>query len=182
MNDPFLQATGVSSETGAMTNAIASAFGRNRIYEREVADESRTQLRTAIASLMREEARAYAQAVSDEQHLAAIRRISDLISQRFNQNLVGGRFRYGTSQKALNLYLKFLWRLGQIPTPPHCPVDSIVLSKGGIDAAWTKSDSESDYVFWIKKLRWEARPLSLAEWEYRVWQDSAGHSVKCAAR
>ncbi len=182
MNDPFLVATGVSNETGAMTNAIASAFGRNRIYEGDVSDDSRSQLRTAIASLMREEARAYAQAVSDEQHLAAIRRISDSISLRFSRYLVCGRFRFGTSQKAFNLYLKFLWRLGLIPTPPHCPVDSIVLAKGGIDAAWTKSDSEPDYVFWIKKLRWEARPLSLSDWEYKIWQDGSGNSAKCAAK
>jgi hypothetical protein len=32
-------------------------------------------------------------------------------------------FRVGTAQKALNLYLKYLWCLGEIKTPPHCPFD-----------------------------------------------------------
>ena len=181
MNDPFLQATGVSNEASAMTNAIASAFGRNRIYEGIVDDETRTRLRCAIANLMRAEARAYTQAVSDEEHCAAVRRIAASVSQQFGCYLAGGRFRYGTSQKAFNLYLKFLWRLGQILPPPHCPVDRVVLTKGGIEAAWTRSDSEQDYKCWINRLRWQARPLSLAEWEYKIWQDGAGHSSACGA-
>jgi hypothetical protein len=89
--------------------------------------------------------------------------------------LVGDRFRYGTSQKAFNLYLTFLWRLGQIPSTPHCPVDRIVLTNGGIAAVWTKSDSEAEYRGWIAILRSKAQPLSLAEWEYQVWLRGAGH-------
>ncbi len=181
MNDPFLVATGVSNEQGAMTNAILSAFGRNRIYEGAVPDHVRSRLRQSLSEFLRERSRYYAQRVDDEEHCAAIREISDSVSQKFGQHLVKGRFRYGTAQKALNLYLKFLWRLGAIGTPPHCPVDSIVLAAGKIDGAWTKSDSEKEYRFWIERLRWQARPLSLAEWEYGVWQDGAGHSAKCAA-
>ena len=91
------------------------------------------------------------------------------MSQAFSHVLVGDRLRYGTSQKAFNLYLKYLWRLGQIPSPPHCPVDRIVLANAGIDGTWTESDSEGEYRKWIAVLRSKANPLSLAEWEYRIW-------------
>ena len=57
---------------------------------------------------------------------------------RFGQYLSGGHLRYGTSQKALNLYLKFLWRPGKATTPPF---DRVVLTAGGIDGVWTKCDS-----------------------------------------
>jgi hypothetical protein len=103
------------------------------------------------------------------EHFAAIRGISDNLSASFGSILKGGRFRYGTAQKVLNLYLKFLWRLGQIIAPPHCPVDGIVLSAAGIEGRWTHSDNEAEYVGWIKILRQKARPLNLAEWEYRLW-------------
>jgi hypothetical protein len=175
MNDPFLQVTRVSSEPSAMSEAIKSALGHNKTYHGGTDDPLRPRFRSALANIMRKEAQVYLQAVSDDQHCAVIRTISDSLSQSFSHGLVGGRFRYGTSQKALNLYLKFLWRLGKIPTPPHCPVDRIVLANGGIDAVWTKSDCEAEYIRWIETLRRRARPLSLADWEYQVWLRGAGH-------
>jgi hypothetical protein len=47
--------------------------------------------------------------------------------------------RIGLAQKALNLYLKYLWCLGEIHEPPHCPLDSIVLGQvpGCKDVRWT---------------------------------------------
>jgi len=85
---------------------------------------------------MRAAAKKYSQSVSDAEHFEAIGRIAQTLSARHGSILKGGRFRYGTAQKAFNLYLKFLWRLGQIPTPPHCPVDGIVLSAAGIEGSW----------------------------------------------
>jgi hypothetical protein len=175
MNDPFLQVTRVSDEPSGMSNAIISALQHNKTYRPGTGDPLRPRFRSALANIMRQESQVYLQAVSDDQHCAVIRTISDSLSQSFSDGLIGGRFRYGTAQKALNLYLKFLWRLGRIPTPPHCPVDRIVLKKGGIDAMWTKSDSEAEYRRWIETLRRKARPLSLADWEYQVWPRGAGY-------
>jgi hypothetical protein len=169
MNDPFLEATGVRTEASAMSNAISAALQRNKTYKDGCSDEGRGRFRTEFAKLIRSEAQRYAQPVSDVQHCEAIRRISDAASQRFGESLVNGRLRYGTAQKAFNLYLKFLWRLGKAATPPHCPVDSIVLAEAGIDGAWTKCDSESQYLGWINTIKLRAKPLGLAEWEYRVW-------------
>jgi hypothetical protein len=175
INDPYLRVTRVSGEPSAMSNAVASALGRNKTYDDAVGSQQRAEFRSTFASILRSEAKAYVQSVSDNQHYAAIERISSEMSRSFVRALVGGRLRYGTSQKAFNLYLKFLWRLGQIPSPPHCPVDSIVLRNAGIAAAWTKSDSEAEYRGWIATLKSVAHPASLADWEYQVWLRGAGH-------
>jgi hypothetical protein len=169
MNDPFLEATGVRTEASAMSNAISSALQRNKTYRDGCSDEKRGRFRTELARLIRSEAQRYGRPVSDVQHCEAIRRISDAVSQWCGDSLVNGRLRYGTAQKAFNLYLKFLWRLGKVATPPHCPVDSIVLAEGGIDGAWTKCDSEDQYCGWIDRLKMRAKPLGLPEWEYQVW-------------
>jgi hypothetical protein len=57
--------------------------------------------------MMRDESQRYippTQPVSDDKHCGAIRRISDNLSARFEEILKGGRLRYGTSQKAFNLF------------------------------------------------------------------------------
>lgn len=38
-------------------------------------------------------------------------------------------FRIGSAQKALNLYRKYLWCLGYIPFPPHCPFDATIIDQ-----------------------------------------------------
>jgi len=173
MIDPFLQAVGVHTEERAIRESLLSALGRNKTYRDGPDDGIRIAFRTAWATLIRDESRTYAQPVSDSQHCEIIQRISDTLSSTFGELLIDGRLRYGTSQKALNLYLKYLWRLEIITaTPPHCPVDRQVLTAGGIDGTWTKCDSEKQYMEWIGMLRVKAKPLCLAEWEYGIWMPS----------
>jgi hypothetical protein len=175
-NEPFLEVDGVSTEEDAMVKSFQGALQRNLTYQKGVGEGRKKEFRTEWARLIREESHSYvqpAQAISDIQHCEAIRRISEGLSQKFGSILVGGRLRYGTSQKALNLYLKYLWRLGETVMPPHCPLDSIVLAKGGVIGAWTKCDSETQYMQWIDALRMRAASLSLAEWEYQVWLEGA---------
>lgn len=171
MPDHFLEQTSVTDATSAMREALKSALQQrqNKVYSRDEVGSERETFRHELRSQLRAVARRYSQPVSDAEHFADIHEISDSLSARFGPILKDGRFRYGTAQKALNLYLKFLWRLGEIMPPPHCPVDGIVLSSAGIEGSWTHSDSEAEYASWIKILRQKARPLSLAEWEYRLW-------------
>lgn len=170
MNDPFLEVTRVTTEASAMSNAIQSALQRNKTYKDFCSYEVRDRFRAALATQIRMEAPRYALPVDEVQHCQTIKRIADMVSQRCGDCLVNGRLRYGTAQKAFNLYLKFLWRLGKVAKPPHCPVDSTVLAEAGIEGAWTKCDSQSEYLEWIRRLRSKAKPLDLAEWEYQVWQ------------
>jgi hypothetical protein len=159
MVDPFL-------EEIFLSNAIAAALSRNSVYDPSCSDEQKSAFRRALAKQLRYEARHYANPVLEAEHFLAIRRMSDALSEKM---LVGGRFRYGTAQKAFNLYLKFLWRSGAIAEPPHCPIDGVILREARIDDAWTKCDSQGQYAEWINALRKLAGQRSLAEWEHEVW-------------
>src|SRR4051812_2742821 len=92
---------------------------------------------------MRAESLAYKNGVSEGQHCAVIRRIADTLSEEFGPILANGRLRYGTAQ--------------------------MVLAAAEIQANWTASDSEDEYLFWIAAIRRVAEGVSLAEWEHRVW-------------
>ena len=177
MSDPFLIATGVRGEQGAMTESLKSALQQrqNTVYSRPEFGDERTRFRNALAQVIRSEAARYRQPsrVLDAVHCEAIRRISDGLSIRFGHIfLTKRRFRYGTAQKAFNLYLKFLWRLGALGAgkPPHCPVDGIVLASAGLFGKWTHSDDQQEYERWIDGIRKVALPLDLPEWEYGIWQ------------
>lgn len=77
------------------------------------------------------------------------------------------------AQKSLNLYLKYLWCLSEVPMPPHCTVDGIVLRAAGVHGSWTKCDSIEEYKRWIGELKKHAKKHAgtdkLAEWEILVW-------------
>jgi hypothetical protein len=169
MADPFLDVTQVNNEWSAMSNAIQSALQHNKTYRSESDYGMRDAFRSKWSKLIREKSVNYVQPVSDAQHCEAIQSISDRLRVKFGQLLCDGHLRYGTSQKALNLYLRFLWRLGKVATPPHCPVDRIVLNAGGIYGVWTKCDSVNEYMGWVNGLRARPRPLSLSEWEHQIW-------------
>lgn len=100
-------------------------------------------------------------------------------------SLSDGRFRIGLAQKALNLYLKYLWCAGFAARPPHCPVDAIILESAGIRAAtpWTRLDSIEEYARLIEALRAIASGRPLAEWELEVWSQQKAHASlpRCAA-
>ena len=112
--------------------------------------------------------------IKDKQHCDAIERIAGTLSNRWGSILHGdpGHLRFGISQKAFNLYLKYLWRLRKITKePPHCPIDEIVLRIGGLAGSWTKSDNREQYMDWIDWLRMRAqrKNLTLSVWEYTEW-------------
>ena len=171
-NDVFLVLDGVRTEPDALKKAFQGALQHNSTYRDGTGEVRRREFRTAWAKLIREEASRYVrptQPITDIQHCESILRISKKLSYDFEEILKNSRLRLGTSQKALNLYLKYLWRLGQVARPPHCPLDSIVLAQGGVVGAWTKCDREEQYMEWIGTLRKAAAPLCLAEWEYHAW-------------
>jgi hypothetical protein len=169
MKNLFLKVDGVTSLEMALQWSINAALQRNKVYEQEDQYETRNEFRKEWAKLLTEHAEAYRepeQPISDGDHCDAIAQIADVLSIKFGTILVQGRLRFGTSQKAFNSYLKYLWALGKIPTPPHCPVDSVVLRKVGLSDSWTKSDSREQYIYWINEIR---KRLTLAEWENEVW-------------
>jgi hypothetical protein len=79
------------------------------------------------------------------------------------------RFRIGSAQKALNLFLKYLWCLGEVREPPHCPFDRRIIERlpKGVQCNWTQCNDIEHYNRWVAAAQEEAKKdsLSLAQWE-----------------
>lgn len=113
----------------------------------------------------------YRNGLSEEQHLANIEGLANELSSAHAGALTGGRFRIGTAQKALNLYLKYLWCVGWVAEPPHCPFDAIILAyvPECRDMRWTKLDSMEDYKRIVHFSKMVAADRSLSEWELEIY-------------
>lgn len=109
--------------------------------------------------------------MSEEEHLSNIKKIADDLTVNFSHCLQNRRFRIGIAQKALNLYLKYLWCVGLIPIPPHCPFDSIII--GHLPECkhlnWTAIDSIDDYQKLVNAARKKIDDKPIAEWELEIW-------------
>lgn len=82
-------------------------------------------------------------------------------------------YKLGVAQKFLNLMLKYLWCIGTISEPPHCPVDRIIISRTELKGKmnWTEIKTTCEYkkaIGAIKKSANEAG-LSVAQWELKVF-------------
>jgi hypothetical protein len=57
-------------------------------------------------------------------------------------------YKIGVAQKLLNLQLKYLWCLGLISEPPHCPVDRIIINETDLKdrISWTKITDITEYM------------------------------------
>lgn len=163
----------------AMVNSIGAAFQHAGVYVQGLKDndERKDVLRKALAKELQSLVATYANAVTEEAHYQNIVSLADTLTRQFKDSgiLRNGRFRIGIAQKALNLYLKYLWYLGDIPTPPHCPIDRRIIDKlnlnwrerGNYD--WTKLDDIEKYKTLIQNCKDKAGSASVAEWELKEW-------------
>lgn len=152
------------------SNTLQATVQRAHIYS-SAPEEARDEFRDALRTHLENMSAKYRIAVSDAEHMQNIVTLSNKLSATCRRSLRGGRFRIGPAQKALNLYLKYLWCLGQIPEPPHCPFDygTIGILPGCSDIRWTSLDKIDDYARIVEAAREVARPRSLAQWELRYW-------------
>jgi hypothetical protein len=170
-------------EDELIANAIHAAFQRGGVYgdSKDNENQRRIQLRDCLANLLQDLRVQYEVSVSSTQHEKNIMLIASNISQDFGDILRNGKMRIGTAQKALNLYLKYMWCLGKIATPPHCPFDGIVidlltLEKDDRNIRWTTMDTMDQYRVLVdaaEKEMTKARCASLAEWELRSYSGRA---------
>lgn len=144
---------------------------RGKLYREASTEAQKDSFRRALRSALERLAKRYGRVVSDAQHFANIDKLAKVLSNTHPEALIGDRFRIGSAQKALNLYLKYMWCLGRIPTPPHCPFDAMVLARvpGCHDVRWTQLDSLSEYRRVVQCAKAAASGMSLADWELRLY-------------
>lgn len=148
-----MKETFIQNEIWTLT--FGAAFQRANIYEDSATDlekrHFKTKLRGDVENMV---SSYYHKPVDDSQHLQNIYEISNY-SQHFASILQGGKLNFGVSQKILNLYLKYQWCLGNIPEPPHFPVDRRIQETLGLYPiiSWTQMDNEKDYMKVINRVR-----------------------------
>ena len=156
-----------------LTNAMSDALRRSCTYSDDAKDSDKEQCRNELKSALSEIARRYQHVVDEQQHIDNIHGLKTRISQRCKTTLRGGTLRFGVAQKAVNVYLKYLWCAGAIPIPPHCTFDDTIIGKlklpSNCSTTWTMTDSQQDYDQWVSAAKVLAGAEPLAAWELRVW-------------
>jgi hypothetical protein len=150
---------------------LMATVQRGRLYREGSRETERDAFRCALRAELESLTEQYRAGVSESQHLANIENLANTLSCAHASILNGGRFRIGSAQKALNLYLKYMWCLGRIPAPPHCPFDLMVLSRlpGCSDVRWTQLDSLPEYERIVSHAKIAAGDSHLAEWELHLY-------------
>src|SRR5687768_4865176 len=150
---------------------LQATVQRASVYIRGVPERDRSSFQSGLRRALDNLAPEYAKSVREERHCDNIARLADSLSAQHGLILAGGRFRIGPAQKAVNLFLKYLWCTGDIPTPPHCPFDArIILLLPPVDRInWTTMDSVDSYRRLVAAARRLAGKQSLAEWELHAY-------------
>ena len=155
-------------ESEFLTNSIDGALQHAGIYSATASEKRRNELRQHLRDSLRRVAREYHTAIVPEgDHYKKIQSLPDELSSNFH-DIIKDRFRIGVAQKALNLYLKYLWCLDRISVPPHCPFDSAVLHELELESSWTRSSKIEDYKSWVEHAKVAAGTKTLAEWELQL--------------
>ena len=165
----------IDGQLFAMT--LAATAQRSNLYSEKLTDAQRKPFQESLRAGLEDISREYKISVSDELHIKNIQDLSDKLSIKHSALLHSGKMKFGHAQKALNLYLKYLWCLGRSVAPPHCPIDSIVLRKipKYTEVRWTKLDSSLQYLAIIMAARNEATKhgLSIPVWELNIYNSRA---------
>lgn len=153
---------------------LAAATQRSGLYKPKTPAKARRPFHESLRALLEELAKEYIVPVGEDMHIRNIERITLELSANHQDVLAVGGMRIGLAQKALNLYLKYLWCLGEIPEPPHCPIDRIVLERlpGYQNVCWTQIDSLDEYRRIIAAAKIAAKGVSLAVWELDLYNGS----------
>jgi len=155
-----------------LTLSINGALRRSHTYSQSASAKDKGNFREELRRELKKIAAEYTTTVAAQTHLSNIQRLADALTSKYSRFLLSGRFRIGIAQKALNLYLKYLWCLGLIPLPPHCPFDKRITNQlpECADLKWTLINTIDDYMKLVKAATKIAAPKSLSEWELRAWK------------
>ncbi len=167
-------------ETFVYNELIVLAWGasvqRSKLYDsncdtpKEVTNAFRSRL---VAFFEGSLLKAYKTSCSEAQHIQNLERFSQFGTEQGRSLLGPDGYKLGVAQKFLNLILKYLWCIGEIPEPPHCPVDRIILGKTALKGKlnWTEIKTTCQYKKSIEAIRASAEKagLSIAQWELQAF-------------
>lgn len=159
-------------------DSIAAAFRtrnkKGKIYQEGVGEKDKSHFKKYLLHYVMNLWLAERELTKDEM-LAAIERLSEVLSSKYGDIPVKGRFRIGISQKVICVYAKFLWVSGMLKSPPSLiPYDGIIKDAIGISVLpnWTELDSMDEYLSIIEDIE-RVSAGNPAQWELENWNDKA---------
>lgn len=155
--DEFLTFTLV----GSLTRGIP-------IYKKNTTERQKEKFRNCLKNLLRKYAKQYYSPVCEDDHIRNLLSFQ-VKTEKFTNILLFDKLKIGRVQKLLNLYLKYLWVWGEISKPPHCPFDSIIITKLKLKIAWTDLDDIDRYRLLVRQAKKIANGQDLADWELEFW-------------
>jgi hypothetical protein len=158
---------------------LMATVQRGRLYAPNVNGDRRAEFQKSLRQQLERLAKQYGGSVSESAHLRNIECLSARLSESHSSILREGRFRVGSAQKALNLFLKYLWCMGEIRIPPHCPFDRGVIQRlpPRVRRNWTEIERLDQYKALVEAAKRIAAPSSLAEWELALYNRSKDRSA-----
>ena len=160
----------INNEVLSLT--ILGGLGRGYpVYRTAIRENDKNNLKIFLRKQLYQYGERYKNDIDEKKHVENIKEFVQDITNKYGKILKDNKFRVGRAQKLLNLYLKYLWVLGKISNPPHCPFDRKIIEELGLDINWTKLDSIDDYKKMVEKARNTAKDnnVSIAEWELKMW-------------
>jgi len=105
------------------SNSVSAAFQRNHyVYRKNISDKRKKVMKGYIFDRLQDSISEYAR---PETVIDRIENLQQAVNQKYPKIFKSG-LHFGTVQKLVNLYLKFLWCADFIDfNPPHCPIDSL---------------------------------------------------------
>lgn len=152
---------------------LAATVQRSPTYQENLNESHKTSVRNTLRKHLIQVSVQYREKVSEAEHCANIENLANVVTNQHKNVLYENQFRIGSAQKALNLYLKYLWCLNRIEMPPHCPIDADVIAKLDTckNVKWTKITDMKEYQAIIREVRGIAEKESqpIAEWELQFY-------------
>ena len=156
--------------------AWAASVQRAKLYNKDMSQKDRKSAQFQAEVLRFIESKIlprYTSECNESQHVNNIQELVDFGTNIGQDRLCADGYKFGVAQKLLNLLLKYLWCLGHIPEPPHCPVDRLILDKTNLrgNINWTSITKACEYqraICAIKSVA-EKSDLSIAEWECKFY-------------
>lgn len=150
---------------------IMATFQRSKTYRAGTKVSKKEKFKDHLRKKLDELSEQYKQEVTEDVHIRNIKKLADGLSNSDGPKLDKGRFRIGSAQKALNLFLKYRWCLGEIHMPPHCPFDNRIIGelKGCDKIKWTSLDDIEDYKKLIHATLCKADDKGIALWELATY-------------
>ena len=151
---------------------VYAAFQRAKVYSSNATDSDKKGVKQALQIEIDKKLKKYVNPVKEAEHVKNISSIAGSINKKWSSSLIDGEIPIGVVQKAFNLYLKLMWCLKEIPEPPHCPLDKIIIDKLAYKhrKSWTKTRDIETYKTLVVELKKLAGSKSLAVWELETYE------------